>query len=959
MIRAVMLSIVWLCLSWTTSAHAGLVYYEETTSGPSTHITAKYDDPQEAKDGCNSKAGSAGTCVAELSYEPGTMKYRLPVLSCLDCTPPTVTTGIYAGCIQPRFQYRNGQCTKLPRTISVSGGSTTALPAGSPIPITATVIDEAGQTNIGISVSIISGGGGVSISAPGGSSNSATFKYVPPYFQATQALLQATCNDCDNVAYATVYVAACEVDQCASGAVGNPVQPGSAEKVEQTVDWQDRAPHPLSLQRVYRSQGNTPAAMGANWTHSFAGSLDISKDDVRMVMLGDGTRDMFTKDGALWKGPPGVSLTQQPTGWTYRQSRTDQTWEFNLQGLLTSSAERNGWTYTYQYNAEQLLSQVTNAFGRSLSFSYNPSGQLSSVLLPNGAHITYQYTNGMLTKATPPDGDYQQYVYEDARFPDALTGRLNAVGQRVGTYTYDDRARAVTTSMPGDVNKYQMSYGNGMPPTGTLVAMNFHDPTWSKGSMSVRHPNGTYESRTYEGANGKAVLTYSSRPLGQGIKTRTLVPDTNLVASQTDFNDVVTTTTWNTTRELPLTTVRASSRPEAQTTVFTWHPQWSLPTLVTTSGQNTSNTHQYTYDTKGNMLTHVWTSSLSTTPITTSATYQANSLMATETDAMGVVTQYTYDAAGNKATELRAGKTTQYTHDASGNILTMTDPAGVITTMTYTPGGKPLSVASGNLSTQWTYNAIGLPHTESLSSGYTKTYGYDALERLSGWTDNRGHTATVQWNSQNKPVEQVLSNQGGSQAWREVRNYQGPTPTFSGVSYGAHAMQWFGYDANEDLAWVQGPDSRTFTFTRDGIKRIVAEKSALNKSATLGYNGMNHVVQATDFKGVTTTFTRNTLGNALTETSPDMGALTTQYDSYGLPTLQTDVMGRTATIQRNTDGQITQMTRAHSGSSAQQLFQYDAHQELSSMQELHQESALQNDALRRRTTKNQSMEDTP
>jgi len=100
-------------------------------------------------------------------------------------------------------------CERNSRTISLSGGGTTALPCGDPVELTATVT-EGGAPAAGVGVNITMDDGGA-ISGSTGADGTFRFLYVPPYLQATSVGLTGTCSGCDNQASSSVTVAACPI----------------------------------------------------------------------------------------------------------------------------------------------------------------------------------------------------------------------------------------------------------------------------------------------------------------------------------------------------------------------------------------------------------------------------------------------------------------------------------------------------------------------------------------------------------------------------------------------------------------------------------------------------------------------------------------------------------------------------------------------------------------------------
>ena len=179
--------------------------------------------------------------------------------------------------------------TRRPRqfSINLSGPSTTkALPSGPPLNLIATVTEE-GSPGFDRPVEInIEGLNGTNNRIPGITDVDGrfAFRYVPPYLVATQAVVYGNCKNCTNTDSKIINVSPVEVDPCAP-TKGNPIQPGSGEKIEHENDWIDHSNHPLNVQRIYRSFGNFLNGMGEKWSHGFSGSIDTSSIDDGTIVI--------------------------------------------------------------------------------------------------------------------------------------------------------------------------------------------------------------------------------------------------------------------------------------------------------------------------------------------------------------------------------------------------------------------------------------------------------------------------------------------------------------------------------------------------------------------------------------------------------------------------------------------------------------------------------------------------
>ncbi|WCM94848.1 DUF6531 domain-containing protein [Acidovorax sp. NCPPB 2350] len=704
--------------------------------------------------------------------------------------------------------------------------------------------------------------------------------------------------------------------------VGHPIVPASEAKVRSETDWSGQGPAALSFVREYQSTwakdpGRPQGPLGAAWSHNHLASLTITATPTGKsvsISTGDGRlRTFFQATGASdWTGTSNDSLSQPSQGsWIYRRSDDDAVLQFSsasVSGRLQSITARNGWVTTYTYHASGRLASVSNGFGQTLSLAYDSAGRLTSVTVPGPQVIGYAYDgNGRLSSVTTPDGQSRAFLYENSDYPQALTGIVDESGARWGTFGYDGAGRATSTELAGGVERYQVSY-----------------PAGDGSAATVTDPLGTVRTFHYGLNQGKLAVTGADAPDGTGR------PDAasrvqnaqGLVESETDFLGTVTTYQWDTGRRLPLGTTQAAGTPEARTTTTEWHPQWHLPVKVTEAGRETA----YSYDGAGNLLTRTVTDTTATPASTRtwSWTYHPTGLVATATEPNGAVTTFAYDAQGHLTQATNAlGQSDTYTHDAAGRVLTHTAATGLVSRYAYDPRGRLTRLERGDEVSLYTYRPTGQLATASTPEGYQITYQYDAAQRPTGWSDNRGANASYTLDGLGNPVGETIADAQGQAAWQLARSINGlnrvESVTLGGAGSGSSSSvtTGFGYDANGEQVrsteTVEGT-ARSTTLALDALRRVKTLTNAQNASATLAYNAQDAITQATDFQGVATGYTRDALGNALQETTPDGGPLTTTYDALGLPQAITDALGRASSITRDALGRPTQIVSSAAGS---------------------------------------------
>ncbi|MGF6348361.1 RHS repeat-associated protein [Variovorax sp. W2I14] len=676
-----------------------------------------------------------------------------------------------------------------------------------------------------------------------------------------------------------------------------PILPVTGEKYRSEIDWSDSGPEALSFTRTYHSNwASDPARvgnpLGQVWSHNFSTKLVATPSTAPLgvaITTGEGYVRTFGKlaGATTWTASNSAdTLVQLSSGtWSYHRADDDTALSFDGSGKLQTEANRNGWATAYTYNGAGQLASVTNGFGRTLVFSYNGSGQLVTVTAPDARVIVYGYDGtGRLSSVLYPDGKARSFVYENASFPQALTGIFDEAGVRWGTFAFDSTGRAISTQLAGSVSSYQVSY-----PSTT--------------SATVVDPLGTSRNYSYGTTMGKLAVTGGSLPSGEGKSdAASRVQNANgLITSETDFNGAVTTTTWDTARRLPTSVAYTSGTPDARTVTTQWHPTFSLPALVTEPGRTTA----YTYDAFGNTLSKTVTDTATSKAQLWQWTYDARSLVNTSIEPNGAVTSYTYDTRGNALTSTNAlGHVTTYTYDTANRVASTTAPNGLTTTYTYDPRDRLLTQTIGARTTTLTYKPYGTVETITLPTGLVLTYTYDAAHRLTGWSNNRGESGTYTLDGMGNRTAEQIKDSAGNIAWNTARTINNIN-RLSANTEGPNQASSFGYDANGELITATNGLNQSTQYGLDGLRRVKAVTDAANATATLKYNALDAVTEAKDFKGVATTYARDAQGNATAEASTDIGTASTQYDNLGLPSQITDALGQATTITRDALGRPT------------------------------------------------------
>lgn len=478
-----------------------------------------------------------------------------------------------------------------------------------------------------------------------------------------------------------------------------------------------------------------------------------------------------------------VSGTRIGTSVANAAKRTTEV--FDLNGYLLSSTDANGRTTTLTYSDGStppaaapfpgLLLRVQDAFGRSLGFSYDAFGRLAAMTDPAGGITAYEYDErGNLIKVTYPDGKNKTYVYNElaltaniARFS-LLTGIIDENNNRFATFAYNSEPKAISTEHAGGVEKYTASY-----------------PSYAE--TVVVDPLGANYKYTYVTHVGMLRNIGMRRPGAGGVGTVTASTnyDANAnVSLHTDFDGVMTSYTYDLTRNLETRRVEASGTSSARTTSTEWHATHRLPTRISEPLRRTT----YTHDAAGNVLTKTiqattdangslgFSATLAGTPRTWTYTYSSFGQILTvkgpRTD-VNDITTYTYDEQGNLNTVSNAaGHVTSFSnYDAHGRAGRVTDPNGLVTDFSYTPRGLLSSTTVGNATTSYDYDHAGQLTSVTMPGGVTLAYTYDLAHRLTAITDNAGNSIIYTLDPMGNRTSEQVKDSGGTLARQIVRIY--------------------------------------------------------------------------------------------------------------------------------------------------------------------------------------------
>jgi YD repeat-containing protein len=293
--------------------------------------------------------------------------------------------------------------------------------------------------------------------------------------------------------------------------VADPVFPANGIVTLSETDFASGDTSPLVFRRTYLSKpyDKTQTAMGGYWVNNWQRRLDLSAVNASTPKIaayrGNGQPLTFKWIGGAWgvPGAAGLSLTKAGDGYFYLKDEllgTTETYS-DTTGKFYSETTRTGLIRKVFYDGKQRLSSIAEwpadnvipAAATSIRVEYDSSDRIVTLVDPLGMPTEYAYDGkGNLASVTAPYYYVRQYPYEDARFPNALTGVKDESGSRIATWTYDSSGRAISVTHPDTTRNVSLSYLSG---TTTLSDMSGISTYAFDGGDTLRPPVNYYASR--------------------------------------------------------------------------------------------------------------------------------------------------------------------------------------------------------------------------------------------------------------------------------------------------------------------------------------------------------------------------------------------------------------------------------------------------------------------------------
>jgi len=515
--------------------------------------------------------------------------------------------------------------------------------------------------------------------------------------------------------------------------------------------------------------------------------------------------------------------------------------EFDSNGVLLSSVDRNGNAVYYEYGGDR-LSRIRDDFGRYLDLAYDVQGRVAVISDHTNRSWQYGYDDdGNLISTTDPLGgvmqyEYQPYVplgdshtyYQITKITDqagVVLAEVSYEGAKVAThkqgantfrYTYNEVTNA-TTKTDSTNSRWEFVYNDqelvvrDTDPLGNVTESVFDE---NAQRISMKDPEGNIWTTTYDDY-GRVVtdttpLNYTTgydyvsdtlwasevdSPAG---RVTELEHDSNgNVVSMTDPSGATSRMEWNDRGD-----TTAFSDALGNRTVL----QYNDIGIVTQSTDPLGRITSYVVDDIGRVSEIMQ-------PGGESETYQYDMLdrLTKSTNALGHTIEYRYDAAGRILARIDSrGYTTSYTFDEFGRQIRETRPDGAVTETRYrTDNLVDQLVDPRGVVTRYTYDSAKRV-TRIDIGGESYSYQYDRRNLVVRMT---GPDASIDYSydADGRQTTESINGRANSLSLN-------PEGEVVRISAAGEELEYT-YDDRGLLVSVRTPIG-THTYVRDGLGRV-------------------------------------------------------------------------------------------------------------------------------------------
>jgi len=568
---------------------------------------------------------------------------------------------------------------------------------------------------------------------------------------------------------------------------------------------------------------------------------------------------------------------------------SERTEYYNAEGKLAKIVDHQGFETVITYTAT--LNTITDTVsGKKMYLEKDASGKVVRVYDDANRHVTFTYTDGLITTICDMNGNNLGFTYNE--YGQVLTG-TDANGTCYFTNTYDAYGRVETQK---DAIKGSVTSKFTYSADGTRVTTNRNCYT----SIRRFDVNGLLLSHTDECGNTKT-YTYDSR---FNILKETDANGKSITKEYNAFNKPVSITDRNGNK----TTISYDAKGNV---VKISYPEISGTVPEETFVYNSRNQLTQHIDLRGTVTVYTYDSSAM--PLTKKVgnrnaiaySYQAG-LLKSQTDAMGYTTQYGHNAIGQVITKTDANnKVTSYVYDACGNLLKTTDPEGKTVETVYDGNHQKTSVTDANgYKTEYAYNGNMKNRLITFPDGKTISYEFDGEDRIISVSDQADNITTLNYDKCGRILSKHFPDGGTIQyEYDKVGN------AVKEISP-ALAVTVKTYDANGNVLSLKDNDGNITRYDYDAMNRVVRAVNAASGATVYEYSTAGDLLSETDALGNKKTYTYDAFGNKQTATDAKGNVTTYTFDANNNLLTVKDALNNITTYTYNCLNQLVSVKNA-------------------------------------------------
>jgi RHS repeat-associated protein len=524
------------------------------------------------------------------------------------------------------------------------------------------------------------------------------------------------------------------------------------------------------------------------------------------------------------------------------------------------------------YDARGNMTTLTDALSHATSVNYDAFGQPTSITDPNLNTVLLNYdSQGNLLRVEDAEHNVTLYGYDGVGRRTSLTDARN----KVTRFTYDENDNLTSVQRPIGTTTYGYDQADNL--------------------TSITDPASGLTTFEYD-ANHNLVV---ERDATRVFSVQHTFDSLDRLVSTRDKRGNTTTFEYD-----PEGRLLSDTDPMLNKTSYTYDGNGNR--LSSTDANNQTTT--YTYD-KLNRLKTVQ-DSLGNTIL---KEYDAAGQLSAETDARGNTTRFTYDEVGNlrRVDDAEAG-VSQYTYDKNRNLRTQTDPNNHTSTLNYDKANRLIfSLDPLGNRYDYEYDGIGNRISQTDAKRQTTRFTYNDNNRLASiaYPDSTGAQFTYDVNGN---LKQVFDARGATtyvyDALSRITSY---TDVY-GKTLG------YQYDPNGNITTLTYPDGKQVQYTYDQNNRMTSLTDWGGMTVSYNYNSadlLTKIIPPTNSDIGSTNYTYDPAGRLIGMTTFHTRG---SDDTYAY-TLDRNGNRISATVQESLQNRIAATTQSYGYDAANRI----------------------------------------